>query len=476
VSQERRQSQPETMKNSRSSSLDGLRGLTCLTVVFHHSCGVDHNLPYSAAWNSFCTLGFFGGHIFLMLSGFFITKSLLNSRNLETKNRHAVYRNFLWRRHTRLLPLYFLALIICCILLPYAYEILTNKPASRVSPSPERFASYVFLLSNFSIAQNGFFMNPFEVTWTLCVQEQFYLFWIPIAIYCGSFFRKSFLFCCAALPIGLRIFSPELNLERSFVHVSTFLRMDAIAIGCLIAMSQGYWKHRRFPIWIFAAIFLGYVVALISFPISDYDWHVRIGYTLLNIIGFLGITIILQRESRSLTTGILEHSALVWLGQRSYSIYLIHGLVILTLRYSLWAMLGKPETTSLLRYEYLPIYFGVGILINACIASLSWKYLELPIQNFRLSKATTEKDTLKTIEDNRLPEPSYKDQESTTNEIDFISFNDSMTKSGEETITDAESKIHKKTVSPSKHDLNLDLSQVVEMDFQKDNFIKQESL
>src|SRR5579862_8457813 len=144
---------PETKgRLVRLGELDGLRGAAALMVFFHHVCFTSINpnqwegvirVLYSAS-----AFGFAGVNVFFVLSGFLITKLLIEDRSAP-----AYYQNFYWKRALRIVPLY-----VICLLAVYLFI-----PGS---------AGYVLLcalfISNFAqlfhITSNG----PF---WTLAIEE-----------------------------------------------------------------------------------------------------------------------------------------------------------------------------------------------------------------------------------------------------------------------------------------------------------------
>ena len=95
-----------TIGNGRIKSLDGLRGVAILLVLFYHL--LNHGFLYPLF-----DQGWMGVDLFFVLSGFLITGILL-----DTKNSKGYYKNFFVRRALRILPLYFSVVIVFAIVSP----------------------------------------------------------------------------------------------------------------------------------------------------------------------------------------------------------------------------------------------------------------------------------------------------------------------------------------------------------------------
>src|ERR1041385_2325106 len=138
-------------------SLDGIRGVAVLMVVFLHS----RLMPF----------GWVGVQVFFVLSGFLITSIL----QTQTDRPFGFFmRRFYWRRGLRIWPLYFLFLALCLI----AHACL-RIPETWPSAWPW-LASFTYNIVRISphFADSDYFGH----FWTLCVEEQFYLVW-PFAVF-----------------------------------------------------------------------------------------------------------------------------------------------------------------------------------------------------------------------------------------------------------------------------------------------------
>lgn len=190
--------------------LDGLRGMAILMVM---ACHTPMEFPGAKATLS---LGWTGVDLFFVLSGFLITSILLDS-----KDRDSPFRNFYARRILRIWPLYFLYLafvFVCC------------RPIL-----PESVSSWPFAL----FVQNSVYrwdVGPFlQPTWSLAVEEQFYLLWPFVILRCSPRTSIRVAAVCLALSPIIRAVGFSFC-SNAFLTFNTIVRLDSIALGCLIAV------------------------------------------------------------------------------------------------------------------------------------------------------------------------------------------------------------------------------------------------
>ena len=166
---------PENLRNRAAYSrahfaglqrIDGLRGIAIIGVLLFH---LGSKLP--ALHLEFASrYGWAGVDLFFVISGFLITGILLDSIGSEH-----YFRNFYVRRVLRIWPLYFALLAFVFVLLPWIMPALRERIFSQCHP----WQSYLVFAQNFFVRDFG--IGPVGVTWSLAIEEQFYLMW-PLII------------------------------------------------------------------------------------------------------------------------------------------------------------------------------------------------------------------------------------------------------------------------------------------------------
>ncbi|MGB3153347.1 MAG: acyltransferase, partial [Chitinophagaceae bacterium] len=144
-------------------ALDGMRGIAILFVIFHH------NFEFI----SYSFFGWLGVDLFFVLSGFLITDILLN-----TLNQQNFLRNFYIRRVLRIFPLFYLAILVFLYLLP---NILTTSPDVSYY-TKNQFWLWTYLQNWLFIFKEPYGDKILLHTWSLAVEEQFYIIW-PVTIF-----------------------------------------------------------------------------------------------------------------------------------------------------------------------------------------------------------------------------------------------------------------------------------------------------
>ena len=299
-------------------SFDGLRGVAVLAVIATH-----FNAP------GIVNGGLVGVTLFFVLSGYLITRLVLTE---HASTGDVNFMSFYRRRLARLFPA--LALMLVAV---GAVLVIEGRAAVAIV-SVTTSALYV---SNLAIA-NGIVLGPLEHTWSLAIEEQFYLLW-PVILIIGIRRPRVLI---AALVIGIAT-SAELRLGPVteigrfwWVYHSTLTRADALLVGCLLALVP--FK----PSQLTTIVALGCLVVLVILPL---DQPTFVTLLLLPAAIVSGLVIV----SRPRFLGV---APLVAVGRISYGLYLWHFPLAMML--PAWAA-----------------FFGSFVL-----AGLSYRFVELPIR------------------------------------------------------------------------------------------------
>jgi peptidoglycan/LPS O-acetylase OafA/YrhL len=318
-------------------ALDGLRALSILAVVWHHT----YEAP--TGWRA-TERGFLGVDLFFVISGFLIVTLLLRERE---RHGRVSLKNFYLRRFLRIFPVYYGLLIFLCILF------VTVGRNAKMADS--FFHDLPWALSYTS---NWVGLLTFlEITWSLSAEEQFYLLWPPIERYLRA----------AAVPLLLvllfvsqvihfRLAEPVMSSLGFAPHQPEMLRQTGftpIVLGVLLAhgLHHPRWFHRLATVLArrFAApLALAGVLTAASWPGDDITGIPRLLVHLF-MTALVGAAVI--REDHALMP-MLRWRFLVRLGTLSYGIYLFHMLA----RHAAKVILSKAGISWLLALTILTLF------------------------------------------------------------------------------------------------------------------------
>ena len=294
---------------------DTLRGISIILVLLTH-LGLYHHLPENdlirgRVWSLIS--GGTGVRIFFTLSGFLITKILLHELN---EFNSINFKYFYVRRFLRLLPPLILFYLAIGILMHFR----------MIQTTSVGFFFSLFYLYNF--VPNIFHTGELGHTWSLAVEEQYYLIW-PFII---SFFNKKqgFIFILLVLVtsiISVYIF-PELTFTSNYKSSRWFIPAVApIIIGSFFAwlidknnkIYSSYFRHKKTLLW----------VGIILFLCPLYSPILKLSF-LFQSTGVSIILIWILFNQQSKVTSILNNRLLSYIGSISYGIYVYQGLFLRT--------------------------------------------------------------------------------------------------------------------------------------------------
>ena len=311
--------------------LDGIRGLAILLVMAGHLWVIPATTSLDRGVGMAVGLGWFGVDLFFVLSGFLITGILLDARS--TPN---YFRNFYARRILRIFPLYYLVLTVTLVALP---RLVSPEQLVHLGRLAGDEAYYWTYLSNFAIADAG---QPrhrvLDVTWSLAIEEQFYLIW-PLVI--AYLLRRHLLILGLVLlalsPITRVALSVWSDYTSFSIYVLTPCRLDGLAAGAIIAVlareERGLDRFRG----VARAIVFLLLPLIVGIPVIEELLTGRsptgigfgavfttAGYSLLAL--FFGAVLVLAvtADARSTLSAFFRSRLLIVFGKYSYGLYLVH--------------------------------------------------------------------------------------------------------------------------------------------------------
>ncbi len=308
----------------RIPALDGLRALAILLVMFYHfGTALDHsNLAQHLAW-SLSGFGWTGVDLFFVLSGFLITRILLQTRDAEN-----YFFSFYARRFLRISPIYYVSLAVMFLVVPV---ILPSISANMPSLS-ERLWYFAYLQNWLNVFGQMSWSVMLTHYWSLAVEEQFYLLW-PLVIYFFAPRRVlQIIVAACAISVILRLTLIGIHVNPETLYRNTFTRMDTLLIGaagCFVLQNESLVKLIRRHAILFSFVPLITLAALRTQPFrTTAPTEVGFGYTLIALsYAALLMAAVVTTGNGSMLQRVLGSSILRAISKYSYAAYLWHLLV-----------------------------------------------------------------------------------------------------------------------------------------------------
>lgn len=345
---------------------DTVRTLAVLLVIVSHwGPHFDPGTTAHVVMRDVVPNGGFGVTLFFVLSGYLITSILLKEKlkhQLEGGSRLPIVKSFFVRRSLRIFPIYYLLILILFV---------TQHPYLRT-----HIAWFLTYTSNFlPFIENK--PNPLIHTWSLAVEEQFYLIWPWVILFVHErHLKKVFI---AAIIIGIVSKYIVMYVYHHDFSMLVINWLDAFAIGGGYAYmrldEERYRKFdRRFWIVLLLMLFVAWRVA----PISGIPSLALYSRTLEIVVSLAIIIGVLNNKSEWMRKNILENTFLNFLGKISYGLYLYHYV----LEGPMWRVIhawwdsnpGLPGWVRNFYFGYVVCYIALFI-----VSWLSYKVVEVPL-------------------------------------------------------------------------------------------------
>ena len=341
--------QPKKLKYF--NELDGIRGIAALMIVqFHFFLEIVPENHTMVLIKKISFLGSSGVSLFFVLSGFLISRILLN-----TKFSPNYFKNFYIRRGLRIFPLYYFFLLIFYFLIPFLEH-------STIIPFYPQIWFWVYL-QNVSMTFNGTANGPFHF-WSLAVEEHFYLFWPFIIYYLNPKKIKIVIVCFIIIAFFTRIILASKGFNFAYFTLS---RMDELCLGALLAILEVNQllkpeNARKFLI-------LLVIIAITTGAVWFFSTGLSISplqqnrFIILSTCYFCFIGWIVSTKENHWIKKLLSHKILTYTGRISYGIYVFHPLC--------FALVGK-----FLNISEVAIYLVATLALTYIISSLSYYVFE----------------------------------------------------------------------------------------------------
>ena len=357
------------MKILYRPEIDGLRAIAIISVILYHANFFSSGYPLFQG-------GFIGVDIFFVISGYLITSLIL--KEIYQTNEFS-FKHFYERRIRRILPALLFVMIVSSIagyflLLPYSYVGLAKSIISSIFFS----SNFYFHYSGNNYGEENSLLKPLLHTWSLSVEEQFYILFPIFLLVIFKFFRKhlfKFLFLGFCLSLIFAEYCSKTT-HVSFGFYQLPARGFELLLGSLLSYFELNKKKREGP-KIYSILnkicpSLGIILILYSFIFFNYNKIFHPG--IITLIPIIGVALIIWFSKKGeFTTEILSSKILVFLGLISYSLYLWHYLIFAYLRYI--------DLFNTLHIKLLSITLVIIFSI------LSYYFIERPFRNKNIISA-----------------------------------------------------------------------------------------
>ena len=345
--------------------IQGLRMVAVLTVFAFHLCGWPRG-------------GFVGVDVFFVISGFLITGNLL--RMAETRG-NVSFKRFYWNRVRRIIPAATVVLI-----LTYAASVLVFQPFRAHQVGVDASLAFFFMSNWWFAAQRtdyfaaGDAVSPIQHYWSLSIEEQFYFVWPALIFLIGLLVvrhawthRRRMLLAAAmmasvvAVSLGWALY--ETAASSTWAYFNTFARVWELGVGALLATMIGVLA--RIPValkpWL-SWTGLGLIAASLLL-INENSGGFPAPWALLPVAG--AALVIAAGVGGEPAQRFLQNPVSVYVGNISYSLYLVHWPVIVIL-----AAL-TPRSAS---------FYLAAVTITVGLAIGSYHFVENPLRYCDWSK------------------------------------------------------------------------------------------
>ncbi|MFS8100810.1 acyltransferase [Lentzea alba] len=324
----------------RFPALDGLRAIAAVMVVFSHYGG--HKWAPYAGW--------LGVHLFFVISGFLITTLALRE---EDRNGRVSVRNFWIRRIFRLMPVYYVVLGATVLL----YFLRGEFHTARV----DEVLPYYLTFNNEYIAAGHIFGH----SWTLAIEQKFYIVWPVIA------------FALGAMPFGRRLSvafgAIGLLVAAMVVPFYSWGTPSYIVIlmGCVLAIMMHY--RRGFAVMKYlthpAAGFL-FMAGLVVMHFTAMEWLAAFGSdtALILVYGVCVFLLLPGIFNGGWLAKFLSLAPMRFIGERSYGLYLVQQLAAIVLM-AVMPMFKVERTLSAIAVT----------IVSLMIADMLYRWVEQPM-------------------------------------------------------------------------------------------------
>ncbi len=349
----------------RIPQLDAVRALAVLLVIMSHAADKYPTLHLQQPFIN----GWMGVDLFFVLSGLLITGILLDARQSE-----GYFKNFYARRCLRIWPLYYSVLLFMFVIVPL---VRPSEAATIFEPRSSPWWAYPLFLQNFLVPVPTNATGPLGVTWSLAIEEQFYLIWPLVVRYCSrdQLIRIALVVICAS-PV-LRLY---LSLHHFNIYSTLYCRLDGLMAGALLALvlrSEAFLPSRF--------IKLAWTLLLLAVPLALIFEALQALWIVLSLTVVAACSLIYLSlfSGQSWFQKAMTNRFVVYIGTISYGLYLLHKIPF--------------DVAQTLHLDSHPaLVLVVGLAGGFALAFVSWNILEKPclrLKRFFVARKSSQANT-----------------------------------------------------------------------------------
>ncbi|MDF2193466.1 acyltransferase [Paraflavitalea sp. CAU 1676] len=335
--------------------LDAIRAIAVLLVLVWHGFPVTHLINHIPN-------GPIGVNMFFVLSGYLITRILMEDRlKAERTNlpRLMVFKNFFFRRALRIFPIYYLTV--------FALWLANGFANSNIEPNIGYFLTYT---SNFYFFRIQGWDGLLSHTWSLSIEEQFYLVWPWIMLFLN---RKLLLpLIIGSIVIGI---VSQYAVTPPYGELLPHTCLHAFGTGALLSWIMVFRPAALPGAYKVLGIFGAAAVVILVLEIMIGNWQFApVRLLTAAITGWLIACVLLKRDQLAWPLSwVLNNKPLIFLGKISYGIYLYHPIIP---HYTLPTLNAINQHIPIIGNHLLFIEQNCLVILTAW---LSWMLIERPI-------------------------------------------------------------------------------------------------
>jgi peptidoglycan/LPS O-acetylase OafA/YrhL len=328
------------------TSLNGLRCLSILAVIWHHAAGGAYALPLAGR-------GYFGVTLFFVISGFLITTLLLRER--ESYGDISL-TGFYARRTLRIFPLYYTVILLYLALV----LVVERDSAAGHAFLHHNVAHYATYTANWFVPLHDDRVI-FYFAWSLAAEEQFYLVWPSVERYVRGHWPAVAAALLIAVPLAAAVAGRRGGAWTVLTNVPAGICLGVL-LAHLLHAERGYRAAARVlgGRWASPALLVAAAAALAFVPVDGPLGVLAVTAVLALLVGACVI-----REDHGLRA-LLTWRPVAWLGVVSYGMYLLHML----------AMNASAKALDHLGLHHPLALFAVSVAAVAAAASASYHWYE----------------------------------------------------------------------------------------------------